>query len=649
MKNQKFNNKKAILSKQKPIINPKSQKEITISSKKEKNKYIQKKIIPNVKNNQDKLKETKFQTENKSKSISLNKNQKNISKEGDKVIEKEILNGEKEEEKNINKQENDEKNIEKNSIILEEKEKENSFNLKLSREEINKLIDNSKPKLKKSISNDNNFKDDVNKLKNLTNKQKSLFNEIDKINLEKKYFNEYSFNNLSKNNKFHQNVQNDNIKNLEKNENYIIQKINLVNQEIININKNNYIDNNKEKEEKKIKDEINKKLKQFRDENSIIFKRIKDDAELNLEKRIKEFDKLEKEESERKRLELIRKNKEEKMLEKKREKKVNKEVIKNKPFINNNNIRGQKKNYLYFKMANSFDKNEEKLLKKQKKLKLKISDNINEENEKKRNDYLEKKRLEMIDNINNLHNMWKERNNLLPKYKSPLYEKILDSEENNKENERNKLELKKQLYYEKEKYCKEKIRLPPISNILRKKNEKKNNNLFYKNFTKRNKSSGADPTKINNNKFIQSYSINENKFLNSETTNEIINLKENKLIKSYSTSSIKNNNLLNIKKIGKNLNHKNIRNPNDFNYLEELKKERNCKKNEIKYLNFGKSNNLDFIRGKIQLMEEKYHRDKELLKVKGGYAHNQELGDNVNELLVNSIKTKLDIIENMSK
>ena len=649
MKNQKFNNKKAILSKQKPINNSKSQKEITISNKKEKNKFIQKTILPNAKNNQNKLKETKFQTENKSKSISLNKNQKNISKEGDKVAEKEILKDEKEEEKNINKQENDEKNIEKNSIILEEKEKENSFNLKLSREEINKLIDNYKPKLKKSISNDNNFKDDANKLKNLTNKQKSLFNEIDKINLEKKYFNEYSLNNLSKDNKFHQNVQNDNIKNLEKNENYIIQKINLVNQEIININKNNYIDNNKEKEEKKIQDEINKKLKQFRDENSIIFKRIKDDAELNLEKRIKEFDKLEKEESERKRLELIRKNKEEKMIEKKREKKINKEVIKSKPFINNNNIRGQKKNYLYFKMANSFDKNEEKLLKKQKKIKLGVSGDINEENEKKRNDYLEKKKLEMIDNINNLHNMWKERNNLLPKYKSPLYEKILDSEENNKENERNKLEMKKQLYYEKEKYSKEKICLPPISNILRKKNEKKNNNLFYKNFTKRNKSSGAEPTKINNNKFIQSYSINENKFLNSKTTNEIINLKENKLIKSYSTSSIKNNNLLNIKKMGKNLNHKNIRNPNDFNYLEELKKERNCKKNEIKYLNFGKSNNLDFIRGKIQLMEEKYQRDKELLKVKGGYAHNQELGDNMNELLVNSIKTKLDIIENMNK
>ena len=48
-------------------------------------------------------------------------------------------------------------------------------------------------------------------------------------------------------------------------------------------------------------------------------------------------------------------------------------------------------------------------------------------------------------------------------------------------------------------------------------------------------------------------------------------------------------------------------------------------------------------------MEEKYNRDKELLKVKGGYANNQEFGDKISELLVNSIKNKLDIIENMNK
>ena len=55
------------------------------------------------------------------------------------------------------------------------------------------------------------------------------------------------------------------------------------------------------------------------------------------------------------------------------------------------------------------------------------------------------------------------------------------------------------------------------------------------------------------------------------------------------------------------------------------------------------------MKGQIQLLEEKYNRDNELLKIKGGYANNQELGDKVSELLVNSIKNKLDMIENMNK
>ena len=57
---------------------------------------------------------------------------------------------------------------------------------------------------------------------------------------------------------------------------------------------------------------------------------------------------------------------------------------------------------------------------------------------------------------------------------------------------------------------------------------------------------------------------------------------------------------------------------------------------------------IDYAKGQIQLMEEKYNRDKELLKVKGGYANNQEFGDQLSELLVNSIKNKLNIIENMN-
>lgn len=364
---------------------------------------------------------------------------------------------------------------------------------------------------------------------------------------------------------------------------------------------------------------------------------------------------MEREEIKKKSLELMEKIKYGKIIEKKRRKEIIMEVAKNRPYINCNNVGGQKKNYLYFKMATSFDKKEERLLKKQKNIKIKLKDN-NEQKEIMRNDYLEKKKKEMKDNINNLHQMWKERSDLLPKYRSPLFEKVLYSEENMKENEKNKIENKKRLYFEKEKYSKEKIHLPPISNLLRKEREQKNIDLQKKNITKRKNSNLS----IDNPKNINRYNN-----INNINNNILNNSKEKKLIKSYSSASLKNNiNLLNNQKgklifgISINNNNKNIknnnnRNPNDFNYLEDLRKERlSQNKNEIKNMklvNNSRNSNLDFVKGQIQLMEEKYNRDKELLKVKGGYANNQELGDKISELLVNSIKNKLDIIENMNK
>ena len=48
-------------------------------------------------------------------------------------------------------------------------------------------------------------------------------------------------------------------------------------------------------------------------------------------------------------------------------------------------------------------------------------------------------------------------------------------------------------------------------------------------------------------------------------------------------------------------------------------------------------------------MEDKYNRGKELIKVKGGYIQNKELGDQMNSILIDSIKNKLDIIENLYK
>ena len=99
---------------------------------------------------------------------------------------------------------------------------------------------------------------------------------------------------------------------------------------------------------------------------------------------------------------------------------------------------------------------------------------------------------------------------------------------------------------------------------------------------------------------------------------------------------------------------KNTRSPNDFNYLEDLKKERLAKnENDNKVISLNSSNDLKdknyaVMKGQIQVMEDKYNRDKKLLKYKGGYINDQELGDKMNELLINSIKNKLDIIENIN-
>ena len=49
------------------------------------------------------------------------------------------------------------------------------------------------------------------------------------------------------------------------------------------------------------------------------------------------------------------------------------------------------------------------------------------------------------ENINNLHKMWKERNNKLIPFKSHLFEKILLSEEDTKKLEKDKIENKKSL------------------------------------------------------------------------------------------------------------------------------------------------------------------------------------------------------------
>ena len=368
-------------------------------------------------------------------------------------------------------------------------------------------------------------------------------------------------------------------------------------------------------------------------ENQKICEKFKN-LEMNLEQKLKDIALLEKAENEKLSLELKEKIEKNKTLEKRQSDEVNSEVLKNKRYINSYNER-ENKDYLYYKLEKTFEEREKKYINNSKKNKKLILKNILRQKDKK--EYTKKKKVEMTENINKLHKIWKERNSLLPKYRSPLLQKALISDENMKKIENDKIEKQKLLYLNKENYAKKLIQLPPINKLLKRGNSLKIE-LIHLN-------------KLNNNTRTNRITEKFNK----------IKLKEQHFVKSNSVTSLRNNNenqttnenLINIslKKRSK----INLRSPNDFNYLEDIKRGKllnsNSENNLLKNNNNINNQDINYEKemGEIELLEDKYKMNKKLLKIKGGYLNDLELGDKMNEILIKGIENKLDICENMNK
>ena len=56
---------------------------------------------------------------------------------------------------------------------------------------------------------------------------------------------------------------------------------------------------------------------------------------------------------------------------------------------------------------------------------------------------------------------------------------------------------------------------------------------------------------------------------------------------------------------------------------------------------------MDNVKKQIDVLDEKFEMNKNLIKIKGGYLNNQELGDDMNNLIINSIRGKLALMEKM--
>ena len=129
------------------------------------------------------------------------------------------------------------------------------------------------------------------------------------------------------------------------------------------------------------------------------------------------------------------------------------------------------------------------------------------------------------------------------------------------------------------------------------------------------------------------------------------------MIKSASDVNINKYNNLKIKNLmGNSISPNQIkkRKPNEINYLEQLRKEKKIySKNyinwnkELNNIQNEKSGSIDNIKKQIDYLDEKFQMEKNLIKLKGGYINNQELGNEMNNLIINSIRGKLALMEKM--
>ena len=645
-------------------------------------------------NNPLEKEENKSKGENKNNKEELNQERKEELNEE----RKEELNEEIKEElnKEIKEETKEEVNNEKKEEIKEEKIDENNLNqvnqnevnhnnisniLNISNTDIMNLVKSqsylTNLPLSSDMSKHKNQTTDINlvrlkkenqkTLNNLKEKENSICLEINAIKQKKINLENISYELNGPKSIVEQNIKNNELKKLRNSENNLLEKLESVKQQIVTLlnndkkvdRKNNikeYVErinfleaNNYYSSTKTLETERNKyRQKQLQDLEKA---KIKKENEYNKQKEeqkklkedfIKEFRKKEQE--------IIHKRKmlvDEKMKEAKK--------------FSKNSINSDPKNYLYNRLANEYEENEKKFLQKQKYEKKKIS-GIEEISIVKRRIIeckyeLEKRR---IDKTNQMKQLWHSRSIAVAKYPSNILKQVNEYDSKKVEEEEKQKMRKIVLSKEKERYVKENVSLPPICEKL--KNEREKRQISFLNMEGKERVQcikNEIDKKIKNKYSIVEESILKKLELLKASRQKKSNSREKifgqKLVKSASEAKmIKYNNVRNL--LGESLSTKKLRmkKPNEINYLEQLRKESKIhSKNyvdwdkEIKNVKSEKGGSLEIIKKQIEYLDEKFKMEKDLIKVKGGYLNNQDLGNNMNNMIINAIRGKLAIMENL--
>ena len=537
------------------------------------------------------------------------------------------------------------------------------------------------PISKRKVNNEkNNDNRDIKKLKlkketriaynSLREKENSICMEINAIKQKKQNLESFSNDIISSKNKVENNIINSKLKNLKNSENNLLDKLESVKQQIVNL-----LDKNKKLNRRaKLKTFLDKyNFPEASTDYSAKAKALDSEISKSRQNHLKDIERslIKKENELNRQMEEQKKMKDDFMREfrrkeqeiiHKRKLQADLKMIEAKKFIKNT-YNYDPNNYLYNRLANKFEESEKKFLESQISEKKKES-GIEEISIVKRRIIeckyeLEKRRIEKT---NEMKQLWHSRSVSMAKYPSNILKQLHEFDLKKFEEEEKQKIQRLVLAKEKERFVKENVSLPPISEKLKNEREKRLNSFLNLEGRKRVQCIKDEFDKKIKNKFslveetilkkLEAQKGSRDKTLKSkdfETNSKLVKSSSDVNIFKYNTAKNKNklNSLSPTTKLQK-------KKPNEINYLEQLRKER--KINSKNYINWNKEinnsksvrgENLDNVKKQIDVLDEKFEMNKNLIKIKGGYLNNQELGDDMNNLIINSIRGKLALMEKM--
>ena len=401
-------------------------------------------------------------------------------------------------------------------------------------------------------------------------------------------------------------------------------------------------------------DKINARLKMLKEQNNKLLLNMNTDVEKKIKQKEEKLNLEEKQKNENylKFLEKMRSEEKSEIL--KRKNKINEEKEKVEEYINK---KLEVKEYLYQKKNSEFNRKMKKI--------------ISEENQKRKNnmqsmelsnmnDFIKnyeiikvKKHLELEKKSKFLKKSWSERGMMISKYKNKL-SNLIDEEEKNRKLERQMILDKKMSMKNKQIDYSKKFE----NNLIM---DYKQNNIYKDDTMKKikNKYNKKDEYKPNLKlKSLNNYCNSIRKKLLTKKSTEsknLLNIKPNHIDLTKNQNSFNIIKTPNLKLPNLSTNNQNQISNKDikFTKLEKNPKVYKLKKNdEIQNLidkNGINAITLEMVNSKLENLKEKKEQKDLLLKYQGGIASNPDLGEEVCDMLIDSMNAKMSLMDEMKR